>query len=416
MDELRPLGLQTWLRDERTIAVFDALGDVVGETARFVGGCVRNGLIGEDVLDIDVATVLLPDEVIKRLEAAGLKAIPTGLDHGTITGISSGAPYEITTLRKDVKTHGRHATVAYSRDWAEDASRRDFTINALYADRHGEVYDPLGGLGDLKSRKVCFIGEASDRIAEDYLRILRFFRIHAWYGSGELNKAGLEACGAAREMIATLSVERIRDELLKLLCAPEPLPVMRQMAATGVLGEILPEQLNIERFAKLAETDRISFFEPDGMLRLCALLEGDAEIGKAFGRRLKLSNADQARLRAAKEDEHRIFSYMSVREMRKVLYRIGSQTFQDRARILWAEDPKLSNAVSWRALIAMAATWERPQLPIGGRDVMRAGVPSGPEVGHILSEVEDWWVDADFIEDEFSLAERLKAIVQSTVF
>lgn len=417
MSDMKSIGLQSWARADETQAVFDALAETDGssDNVRFVGGCVRNALLGEDVGDIDMATTLVPEEVIRRLEAARLKAVPTGIDHGTVTAISSGKPHEITTLRKDVETHGRHATIAYSTDWTEDAARRDFTMNALYADRAGRVFDPLGGLGDLEARRVRFIGDASTRIKEDYLRILRFFRIHARYGAGDLDAEGLKACVAEMGGLASLSIERVRDEILKLICAPDPVPVMRQMAASGILAKVLPERLDMERLQKLARVDAISFFEPDAILRFGALMEGGPDELDALGKRFRLSGADVARLKAMKSETYKIVSYMSVREMRQCLYRIGVQAFQDRLRIYWAEDPKENNAVGWRALLAMAATWERPQMPLTGNNVMAAGVPAGSQVGHILAEVEDWWVASDFIDDEFSLAERLKAIVQATV-
>ncbi len=409
MADVKSIGLQSWARADETQAVFDALADADGSTdhLRFVGGCVRNALLGEEVGDIDMATTLLPEDVIRRLEAAGLKAVPTGIDHGTVTAVSGGKPHEITTLRKDVETHGRHAPIAYSTDWAEDAARRDFTMNALYADRAGQIYDPLGGINDLEARRVRFIGDASTRIKEDYLRILRFFRIHAQYGKGDLDAEGLKACVEEVEGLASLSIERVRDEILKLICAPEPVSVMRQMAASGILGAVLPERLNMERLQKLAHVDAI--------LRFGALMEGGPEELDALGKRFRLANAEVARLRAMRTENHGIVCYMSVREMRQCLYRIGLEAFQDRLRIYWAEDPKDNNAVNWRALLAMATTWERPRMPLTGENVMAAGVPSGPQVGRILAEVEDWWVDADFINDEFSLGERLKAIVQATV-
>lgn len=405
-----------WVAAPETVAVFDALCGQDPGAVRFVGGCVRNFLLGAEVSEIDLATVLVPEDVIRRAEGAGLKCVPTGIDHGTITVVSGGQPFEVTTLRRDVETHGRHATVAFSTDWAEDAARRDFTMNALYADRTGAIFDPLGGLADLKARRVRFIGEAETRIAEDYLRILRFFRFHAWYGSGDLDATGLSACAAAKAHLGELSIERVRDELLKLLAAEAPLEVLRQMAATGILSEVLPEELSLERLGKLVSADAAAFFTPDPILRFGALAEGGPEAVDALAQRLRLSNAERARLKAMKETSPRILSYMSVRELHQALYRIGLEALLDRARIAWAEDPKASNAVNWRALLAMAETWERPVFPLSGSDVMKAGVPAGPAVGRILGEVEDWWVDSDFIDDPFSLAERLKAIVQASVF
>ncbi len=408
---------EPWLKAPETQAVMSALeGERVGEVARFVGGCVRNALLGEPVSDVDIATTLTPDEVVLKLEAAGLKAVPTGIEHGTITAVSDGRPFEITTLRKDVETHGRHATVAFSTDWAEDAARRDFTMNALLADVQGQIYDPLGGRVDLEERRVRFIGNAASRIAEDFLRILRFFRIHAWYSEGELDKEGLEACASAAEHLGELSAERVSSELLKLLEAWDPLSVLRQMAAVGVLGRVLPEAQNFDRFARLAEIERAQFFEPDALLRLGSLLARDQKSATHLGTRLRLSNDSQTRLADMSGGKDKIVCYLSIRDLRRQIYWQSNRTFRDRAMLAWAEDPKTPNSVQWRALIAMADSFTPPEMPLTGDEVMAAGVPHGPEVGRVMREVEEWWVDADFTEDRFSIIERLKAVVQATVF
>ena len=401
-----------WLTDAKTRAVLDALGP----DARFVGGAVRNALLGREVSDIDIATPLVPDEVTKRLTAAGLGAVPTGIEHGTVTAISSGKPFEVTTLRRDVATDGRRAVVAFTTDWKEDAERRDFTMNALYATADGEVIDLFGGVADLNAGRVRFVGDATTRIREDYLRILRLFRFHAWYGKGELEAEALRAAAAEKAGLAQLSGERVKKELLRLLEAENPAPVLRTMAAAGILGELLPGALSIARLEHLAAIDAEAFFTPDPLLRLAALLPSDVSIVQAVSAKLKLSNAQALRLEDIAGAKEKIVSYLSVKEVRKLLYRIDIGPFKDRVFLRWAEDTKESNAVQWRMLLAVADAWERPRFPLSGREVMLAGVPEGPLVGKILAEVEDWWVDADFIEDEFSLAERLKAVVQATAF
>jgi poly(A) polymerase len=401
-----------WMTAPQTRAVLNALG---GE-GRFVGGAVRNALLGKPVADVDIATPLVPDEVIKRLSAAGLGAIPTGIDHGTVTAIAGGKPFEITTLRRDVSTDGRRATVAFTTDWAQDAQRRDFTMNALYADASGEILDTVGGVEDLNAGRVRFVGDAATRIREDYLRILRLFRFHAWYGKGEMDSAALHAAAAEKAGLQTLSGERIQKELLRLLEADQPAPVLRLMAASGILADLLPGALDIARLDRIATIDAEAFFTPDPVLRLAALLPNDMAITGAVAARLKLSNADAIRLEDIAGAKEKVVSYLSVKEMRKLLYRIGPARFKDRVFLKWAQDTKASNAIQWRMMLAVADAWERPKFPLGGREVMLAGVPQGPLIGRILEEVEDWWIDADFIEDEFSLAERLKAVVQATAY
>jgi poly(A) polymerase len=413
------LAFEEWLRSSETRQVMDALssGASGGEpVARFVGGCVRNGLMNVPVTDIDIATSLAPERVVELIEEAGLKAVPTGIEHGTITAVCEGKPFEITTLRKDVSTDGRRAVVAYTDDWTEDAKRRDFTMNAIFADAAGEIYDPLGGIADLEARRVKFIGDASTRISEDYLRILRFFRIHAVYGQGELDPQGLAACADAKKHLPELSAERVQSELLKLLSAREPVPVLRQMAATGILQMVLPEAQKFDLLDGLAAIDRTQFFTADAVLRLGGLIETDGAETGALADRLRLSNAQKARLISLRTDQPKVVSYMSIREMQRTAYRIGQEALKDRVMLSWAQDPKPSNGIGWRALLEMVNVWERPLLPLSGDDVMLAGVPKGPDVGRVLSEVEDWWVDAGFTDDEFSIAERLKAVVQASVF
>ena len=406
--------LPAWMRGDAVKRVLSAL-TAGGEEARFVGGAVRNTLMGRPVKDVDIATPLTPDNVVRRLEDAGIKAVPTGIAHGTVTAVIEGETFEVTTLRSDVETDGRRAVVAFSADWREDAGRRDFTINALYASPDGEIFDYHEGLKDIPQGRVRFIGDARARIREDYLRILRLFRFHAWYGKGDIDPTALKAAAEERANLGRLSGERVAQEMLRLLEGENPMGVLRVMAATGILGEIIPNTDGMLRLERLCAVDVTNFFTPDPVLRLAALIT-TKEVARRTAERFKLSNRDRDRIEDLADAKEKIVSYLSIREVRKLLYRLGPDLFRDRVFLRWAEDPKLSNAIQWRAMLALADAWERPVFPLTGRDVMNAGVPEGPLVGQILGEVEDWWVDADFTDDEFSIAERLKAVVQATAY
>lgn len=385
---------QSWLTDPATVAVMDALEAEGGkDCARFVGGAVRNTLMGLEADDVDIATRLEPDRVVKALKEAGLKSVPTGVEHGTVTAISGKKPFEITTLRRDVSTDGRRATVAFTDDWKADAERRDFRLNALYADRAGKVYDPVGGgVGDAELGHIVFVGDPEERIREDYLRILRFFRFYGWYGRGEPDGPGLAACSKLKAGIAQLSAERITKELMKLLAAPDPRPALRLALRGGVTDEITPGPMNRPRFVTLiALEDRV-----DPLLRLAAVLPDTPE-GQAHGTsRLRLSNAEQARLSSAIETSPPVSLAMTPREARAALYRIGPQAFADRVRLRWAEWPDRKESA--HELLSIAETWVAPKFPLGGKEAMAAGL-DGPAVGRVLRAVEDWWVGEDFPED-----------------
>jgi poly(A) polymerase len=395
-----------------TCAVIEALSRN-GGAARFVGGAVRNALLDLPVIDVDIATPLLPHDVVRRLEESGIAAHPTGIEHGTITAVAGGKPFEVTTLRRDVETFGRHATVSYTEDWAQDAARRDFTINALYAAPDGEIVDYVGGITDLGAGRVRFIGDARTRIREDYLRILRLFRFQAWYGRGELDKDALAAAAAEKAGLSVLSAERVQKELLRLLEAPDPAAMLEAMSACSIAAAILPGPLRIARLKRLTDIDSANFFPADAVLRLAALI-GDESAG-AIADRLKLSNAGRERLAGLAEAGEKIVPDLTVREVRQLLYRLGKQRFKDRMMLAWAEDSKTSDAVPWRALLALADAWQRPRFPLTGRDVMAAGVPEGPLVGRVLTEVEEWWIKNDFTEDMPSIAERLKIMAAKLV-
>jgi poly(A) polymerase len=406
------IAVQPWMRLPQTKAVMAALEAAGGVgCARFVGGCVRNALSGHLVDDVDIATTLTPGEVTKALKAAGLKAVPTGIDHGTVTAVAQGRPYEITTLRRDVETDGRRAVVAFTTDWTEDAQRRDFRLNAVYADIEGRLFDPTGaGADDARAGRIVFVGDADLRIREDALRILRFFRFQAWYGKGEPDPAGLAACAARADLLAGLSAERVAKELLKLLAAEDPRPAVRLMAAAGALAQILPETASAARFERVVDIDLAQGFAADPVLRLAALLPDDGAVAGAAAKRLRLSNDQRDRLEAALGPGPAPVSWMSPRETRRAVHAVGAQAFCDRARLAWAGAARAS-AVQWLALMAIAQSWTPPEPPISGEDVVAAGVPQGPEVGAVLREIETWWIDNDFTVDRLAAVERLKAVV-----
>lgn len=403
---------ESWMQAAETAAVMDALAAGGGES-RFVGGAVRNALLDCEVVDIDVATPLRPEEVTSRLERAKIAAIPTGVVHGTVTALLNGRTFEITTLRRDVSTDGRRATVAFSDDWAEDAQRRDFTINALYAAPDGRIFDYVRGIEDLDAGRVRFIGDPIMRIREDYLRILRLFRFHAWYGKGEIDQAALSAAEAERAGLQRLSGERIQKELLRLLAAKNPAPAIRIMARSRILAEIIPGEYSIDRFDRLCAIDRANFFAPDPTLRLAALLPADAATAEAVAQRLRFSNEDRDRLTELAGARENLSPFMPVKETRRLLYQMGHRRFRDRVLLRWSEDPEISNTIAWRALLAVADAWTAPRFPLTGRDVMAAGVPEGPMVGRVLADLEAWWIANDFPGDKSELSERLAAAART---
>ena len=402
-----------WLNAPETRRVIAALDAARPNASRFVGGCVRNAVMGLPADDVDIATQLLPDEVIAAANAAGLGAVPTGIEHGTITVTSSRKPYEVTTLRRDVSTDGRRATVAFTDDWTADAMRRDFRLNALYADPDGKVLDPTkGGLSDAKAGRVIFIGDAEARIREDFLRILRFFRFSAWYGRGDLDEPSLAACARLVDGLDGLSAERVWKETKKLFAANDPRTALQAMERSGVRARALPEATEEGRVARLVAVECDLFLPFDAVTRIASALP-DQAAARALSRRLKVSNEERARLVTALGAKERIVSFLSPREVRRLLYRLGREAFEDRVKLAWAADEKSATAPQWRALLAQAASWERPRFPLGGEEVLAAGVPSGPKVGQVLREVEEWWIDADFPEDKLSIVERLKAVAQA---
>ncbi len=395
---------QPWLKASATRAVMAALEAAGGPgCARFVGGCVRNALIGAPVADIDIATTLKPEETDRAIRAAGLKSVPTGIAHGTVTAVSERQPFEITTLRRDVSTDGRNATVAFTDDWAEDAARRDFRLNALYADGEGRVFDPTGeGVADAAAGRIVFVGDPETRIREDYLRILRFFRFLAWYGRGEPDEAALKACRELAPGMTRLSAERVSKELMTLLAAPDPLVAMAAMTDAGVLAQILPEAADGPLFEAAVG------LSADPVIRLMTLFPTDERLVREASARLRFSNATRDRLAAAAATAPAVRLTMSDPEVRAAVYRHGARTVADAVYRRWAESPERADAA--QRLLALAESWRRPSMPVGGRELARLGVEPGPETGRLLKAFEDGWIADDFPSEGH--AERLAALVR----
>jgi poly(A) polymerase len=402
-----------WLEREETQAVFRAI-KAGGFEARAVGGVVRNTLLGRPVGDVDIATTAPPEAVMELAARAGLHAVGTGLDHGTVTVIAGRVPFEVTTLREDVETFGRHAKVAFTEDWAADARRRDFTMNALYCDADGTLHDPLGGLPDLVARRVHFIGDASERIREDYLRILRFFRITAELGEGPPDPAGLVACVRERAGLARLSGERVRAELLRLLAAergPEMIVLMRDW---GVLTEVLPVAPRPELLNRLAAIERALGAAPDPLLRLAALAVEVVEDAKRLSDRLRLSTTEAAKLMRAARLPPGFGPHASEAAAKELMYRSGHRAMREALLLTWARSGAPPGDERGHSLFSLPDRWQVPVMPIQGADVVARGIPPGPRVGELLRRLEAWWIRSGFPPDRSRLEAELDRLIRKT--
>lgn len=391
-----------WLR-EPPLSDLLAVLDRDGEEARVVGGAVRNALLGLPHGDIDIATTAEPQEVVRRAQAAGFKPVPTGIDHGTITVVAAGHPFEVTTLREDVETFGRHATVRFGRDWQRDAERRDFTMNALSLSADGIVHDPVGGLADLEQRRVRFIGAAAARIAEDYLRILRFFRFHAYYGAGAPDAAGLHAAIVARDGLTQLSRERVRMELMKLMIAPRAAAALAVMADTGLLGAVLGGVPYLASFEAMTEVEAAASLVPDAARRLAALGAWIVEDAERLWQRLRLTNAEHQRLAAMADGWWRVSPAMGEDAARVLIYRIGGRPFADRALQAWARSGAPASDSGWRDLVTLPQRWTAPTFPLRAADFIARGVEKGPSLGAALGRAEQAWIAEGFPTDRKAL-------------
>ena len=387
-----------------------AVLDTNGEETRIVGGAVRNLILGQkvDVDLIDLATTAVPDEVVRRAKSAGFNPVPTGLDHGTITVVVDGKPFEVTTLREDVETFGRHAKVRFGRDWKKDAERRDFTMNALFLSRDGNVIDLVGGLKDLKAKRVVFIGDPDTRIREDYLRVLRFFRFHAAYGEGSLDQPGLRACIRAKDELATLSRERVRAELLKLLMAKHAVPALAVMGEAGLLGAILGGVPLLASYSNLVKAETAIGITKEPTRHLGALGVFIVEDADRLRDRLRLTNAEYRRIESMGDRWWRISPGAGEQQAKALLYRIGPESFRDRALIAFARSEAKDDDKGWHLLIGLPERWTPPKFPLAAKDFVALGIEKGPALGAALARAEEEWIAAGFSLEKAMLSEIAK--------
>jgi len=401
-----------WLARGPLPRLIDVL-DRDGEEARVVGGAVRNALLEMPIHEIDLATTAVPEEIVRRVKAAGFKAVPTGIEHGTVTVVIDGHPFEVTTLRQDVETYGRHAKVAFGRDWRADAERRDFTINALSAARDGTVYDYVGGLADLAVRRVRFIGDPAKRIAEDYLRILRFFRFHAAYGpGGHPDPQGLAACIAGRDGLEQLSRERVRMEMMKLVVAPHAIPTFIAMADAGLLLRALGGVGFLGAFENMAKVEAAIGAGPDPVRRLGALALAVTEDAERLWQKLRLANAEHERL-ASMAERWRAIAPGDEGAARALLYRLKPERYVDRVLFSWSRSAATAHDEAWHALATLPQRWNAPVFPIKAADLMARGVEKGPALGAAMRAAEEAWIAAGFPSDAADIDVIIAAAARS---
>jgi poly(A) polymerase len=393
MKQLPSLAEAPWLNEPRLQEVMLAITAAGGEV-RVAGGAVRNSLLGEPISDVDLATTMLPAEIMRVCKAAGFGVHPTGFEHGTITIVNRHQPFEVTTLRRDVETDGRRAVVIFTNDWQEDALRRDFTINAMYCDANGKIYYFTDGYKDILRNRVRFVGAASARIKEDYLRILRFFRFHARYGKGAPDAAGLAAAVKLKSGLKKISAERIRQEMVKLLVAPKAVPTLKVMAASGILKVILPYTEDWRVLGRLPE---------DAILRLYALANSPDDLKEL----LRLSNDDANRI-SALMNAPELSLHLRLTEQRAMLYSFGEETWRDAVHLAFAKSKAKIGDAKWQALLDLPTRSPVPKFPVTGKDLLAAGVVAGPAMGEVLRQLEDWWVASDFAPSREELLKRIE--------
>jgi poly(A) polymerase len=406
LEKQRRIVPQPWMVEPATLAVLTALS-ADGIEARFVGGSVRDALLGRPIGDIDIATPAPPTAVIECLRKSGIKVVPTGLAHGTVTAIVPPRHFEITTLRRDVETYGRRARVAFDADWAADAARRDFTINAIFLSPDGTIHDPVGGLEDLRARRVRFVGDPATRIAEDVLRLLRYYRFEARFGGGIGDRLARAACRAAAHLLPTLSGERVAQELVKLLETPDPIAALQMMQEDEVLAVVLPEGRRLDRLERLIEIEP----EADPLRRLAALAEVDGEGAAALAARLRFSNAWRDRL-AGLAAPWPLDPHGEMRAQRRVLYRLGAERYRDLALLTAAAGILPRSRLA--ELLDFSRNWTPPSFPLAGRDVTALGVPPGERVGRLLTAVRNWWEEGDFGADRTACLAYLRELAVDT--
>lgn len=414
------LAPQPWMTARETRTVLAALA-ADGSEVRFIGGCVRDAIVKRPVKDIDIAVSLPPERVMALLRAAAIRAIPTGIEHGTVTAVVGPGVFEITSLRIDVETFGRHARVAFTDDWQADAARRDFTINALSATADGAVYDYFGGLEDLSHGRIRFVGNPGDRIREDRLRLLRFFRFYAHYGRPPPDEDALAACREHARSLNILSGERVRVEIFRTLMAPDPADVFQLMLGLDVLTHVLPEARSVGRLRIMSWLDsraiRLESVSPDPVRRLAALIETDRAGARGIAERLRLSNVQTDRLANMMTTEWDVGPDAGPRALRRALRHLGRDAVRDLVLLRWADeralDPRLGarRTDAWIRCLHAVDAWQPVFFPLHGRDVLALGVPPGPQVGAALKAVEAWWEAEDYRPDDAACRKKLEAVL-----
>lgn len=392
-----------------------------GDEARFVGGCVRDSILKRPVNDIDIATPAPPQKVMSLLAAAGIKAIPTGIKHGTVTAVIGKRHFEITTLRIDVATYGRGADIAYTDDWTQDAARRDFTVNAMSCTPQGDIFDPYGGLEDLGQGRIRFVGDARRRITEDVLRLLRFFRFHAAYGRPPLDVEARNACRDLAYRLPELSGERVRGEMFRILTGANPADTLILMREETALDYILPEARNIARLRVIewlsTRALKIDGLDPSPIRRLAAVIGkgGQATDGTSVVARLKFSNKERDHLHLMLNPPP-VHAELPPVERHRLLYRLGNENVRDIALLAWADELVLNAHLprprtdAWISFIEETTAWKHPRFPVQGRDLLDMGLPAGPHIGSLLRDTETWWQNADFRPDRQACLAHLREI------
>ena len=393
--------------------VFDLFETYQKNSIFVVGGSIRDALLNREITDIDFATPLEPKTITEILNKENIKFIDVGINHGTVTAIINERKFEITTFRNDIFTDGRHAQVSFSNSLEEDALRRDFTINAMYLDKSGNLIDPTDGKKDLENRVVRFIGRPDERIKEDYLRILRYFRFLALFGDISPDAEVMKTISANLDKLSVVSKERQWNELKSILTLTAPNNAISAMSEIGLLDDYFNGIGINDAFVNLIEIESKISFSIDPILRLSTLIENSLDKANTIIKKLPLSKSESTDLLKLCTLNKKVVSYMSMKEVRYLLYLLGRDGFQKQILVTWAKDANNKNEVNWRSLYEVAQSWEKPSFALTAKDVINMGISQGPMVGDILKEVEDWWAENDFIDDKFSLIERLKAIVQS---
>ena len=401
-----------FLKDPRCKELINILNSK-DDDSRYVGGCVRDYFAGHETKDIDIATKIPPNKVVKILTKNGYKPFTAGIDHGTISINLGELKIEITTLRKDMNHDGRHADIELTDDWEIDAARRDFTINSLYMNDKGDLFDPFDGLNDLENRKIRFIGDPESRINEDYLRMLRLFRFISIYES-KIDPPIRKILENNKSKISKLSSERIHQEFFKIMQNDDSGKTIELMKNMNFLDTIFGYKLDISSYQRILKIDVENFFEPDLLLRFFLLVPKKYD-SLSLLTYFTFSNKEKKIFEEIYNSNHKVKSYLSIKEVRAEIYKIGKDNFNNLVRINWARDNKISNSIQWRALLAISESFQLPIFPIKAKDLLALGVPEGPLLGEILDDVESWWVDTDFTADKFSLFERMRSIISSRI-